>query len=327
MANTYYAGGVGARAKMAIGVSGGSFTTMDFVEFTPGIVKNYSDGSVRSMRGSLDHNSICVTEGLLHVRFRTRFWMTAAKLVALLPCLGFSNGGSGDTWTIQDAIPQSTMIFTPDGSPDNTFTGIMPSDFVIAGQKGGDPVFVDIGWVGSGWTQQTNGTYNYGSLVDGYPYAFGITANTGYAATLTLGSPYSLTLAMPQVRIQMNYKLAIEYNNSTTSTNILPTDHELTVSTSVLYDTSSGFTSLVTKPLGVPSSVVPDTVGCTFNWNLQNQAGGSSNQTQIAIANVKPMARFPRIVKNDFNRLPVNFLAFATNSTASMIITNVSSGV
>jgi len=325
MTNSYYAGGVGARAKMAIGLTGSTLTTMDFVEFSPGIVKNYADGSTKAMRGTLDHNSISVTEGLLHVRFRTRFWVTAAKMNTLLLSLGFT--ASGDTWTIGDAIPQSTMVFTPDGSPDNTFAGLMPSDFVMAGQKGSDPNFIDIGWVGSGWTQAANGTYSYPTITEGYPYAFGVTPNTGYAATFTLGSPYSLNLFVPQVRVQMDYKLAVEFNNSTVATSILPTDHVLTVSTSCLYDTADGFTNLVTLPLGIPSSTAPDVTGCSFAWDMKNLYGGSQNQTQVSIANVKPTARFPRIVKNDFNRLPLNFLAFASGSTPSMVITNVSSGV
>jgi hypothetical protein len=326
MSDSLFCCGIGALSKLAIGKTGSSFNRLDFLDFTPQIIKEYADGSKRAIRGSLDHSSVTVAEGPLHLRFRTKFWLTAAKMDLLLPSLGFTV--SGDTWTIQDSIPESTVILTPSGAPDNTFTGCIPSDFVMQGQKGQNPILIDIGWIGSQWTQQTNGTYSYGSLNEGFPYAFAVTPNTGYADTITLGSPYSNTLAVPMFRVQMDFHTLVEHNNSVFATNICPSDHDLSVSTSTIYTTCDGTTNLITLPLGAPSSAVPDVAGCSLTWNLQNQAGGSNNQTQLVIANVKPSVRFPRVVKNEYNRLPINFGGFAVpGGAASMVFTNVSSGV
>ena len=323
MANSYFGGTAGAFCKMSLGLTGSTLTHMDFIEFKPQIVKMYSDGSVRAMRGSLDRNAIAVAEGPLHVRFRTAFWLTAAKLDILLLSLGFTV--STDTWTLADAIPQSTMIFTPGSLADNTFTGMIPTDVVFYGQKGGQPNAVDIGWIGSDWTQQANGTYTHLTLLEGYPYAFGVTPNTGYAASFALGSPYSNTLGLPQARVSIDYKTVVEFNNSAVATYIQPTDHEVTVSTSAIYE--AGTNNLITLPLGAPSSAVPDVTGASFTWNMNNQAGGSNNQSQIVVAKVMPMARFPRIVKHDLARLPLNFLGFASGGTASVVITNIAAGV
>jgi len=308
--------GVGALSKLAMGKTNSTLTRMDFIRFVPQVVKTLSDGSVKTIRGTLDHMETSVAQGLLHVRFRTVMYMTAAKMDIILPMLGFTE--VANVYTLGDVIPESTLVLAPGSAPEHTFTGLMPSDWIISGQKGADPIMIDIGWVGKTWAQNPSGTYSFGALTEGYTYPFAA-QGTGQAATITLGAPYSQTLAMPQVKFAVDNKLVVEFNNSITATNICPTDREIVIGTSALYSTCDGNDDLFSIPMG------GNVAGATFSWDLQRTVG-TNNQTTINVANVKPIARMPRIIKNDFNRLPLNFNGYATPSTAALMITNINAG-
>lgn len=299
---------------------------MDFLNFRPQIVKVLADGAVKAIRGTLDHQATSVAEGVLHVKFRTSLWLTPEKMAILMLSLGFT--AAGTTWTMGDVIPDSTIVLTPGGGPDWTFTGCIPSDFIISGQKGPDPIMIDIGWVGKTMTSLAGGTYTYGTMLEGNPFAFA-TQGTGNANTVTLGAPYSQTIKTPQIKLYMDYHLVVETNNSVTATNICPTDHDMTIGMSAMYSNCDATLALLDLPIGgqSPTTATPlsgDVAGCTLVWNLQRLlADGKNSQFQVSIPNVKPVAQFPRIVKNDYNRLPLNLKCFASGATAMFTALNI----
>lgn len=300
---------------------------MDFLTFEPNIIKTLADGSVKAIRGSLDHQQATVAEGMLSVKFRTKFWLTAAKMDVILLSLGFSQ--STNTFTVSDSIPQTTFVVGPAGGNEFTFPGCIPSDWNVSGQKGQDPILLDVGWIGTSMAQASAGTFFVSqtspAMTEGYPYAWA-TAGSGMANTVTLGSPFSETLLMPQIKLSVNNHLITESNNNIFVTNICPADREITVQGSVLYQSCSPSTlSLLTTPLGTwngSSGTAADVSGCSFDWVLQRLAASNNNSTEFAIANVKLIARAPSIRKNEFNRLPIFMKGFATDAAASLIITN-----
>lgn len=322
--------GIGAFSKLAIGKTGSTLTRMDFLNFVPNIVKVLADGSTKAIRGTLDHQATSVAEGVLHVRFKTTFWVTPDKMAILMLSLGFT--ASGDTWTMGDVIPDSTIVLTPGGAEDFTFTGCIPANFIISGQKGVDPQMIEINWVGKTMTSLAGGTFSYGTMLEGYPFAYA-TQGTGNANTVTLGSPYSTTIKSPQIKLYMDYHLIVEFNNSVTAVAICPSDHDMTIGMSALFSNCDGTMPLLDLPVGgqSPTTATPlsgNVVGSTLVWNMQRLLPDTNNsQCQISLANVKPIAQFPRIVKNDLNRLPLNFRAYASGSTAMCTILNVIDGV
>lgn len=316
-------GGVGALCKLAIG-SSASQTRMDFLQFTPQIVKTLADGSTRAIRGTLDHQSTSVAEGLLHIRFRTSMWMTAPKLDVLLPQLGFT--AVGNVYTLGDAIPDTTVILGPPGTKEHTFKGCVPTDFVIHGQHGSDPIYIDIGWIGRTWEEDDNGTFFVSQtdppMQEGYVYPFAAGQAPNNASTLNI---LGQALAFPQFRLSLDYKTLVEFNNSITATNVMPSDHVLNFATSCLYnpaDADSGTGS--TEPLfDIPMSGDVDGASLTLNFRRAAPFTTPANyQTQIVVANAKLIARPPRIVKSDFTRLPINAQGYAVGSTPLLVITN-----
>ena len=310
--------GVGALSKLAIGLASGTPTRMDFVNFSAQIVRTLSDGSTRAIRGTLDHINTDVATGLLHIKFRTTMLMTSAKMDVLLPCLGFTT--SPTPWTIGDSLPLTTVVVGPSGSSyEDTYVNCVPTDFVITGQKGDSPVMIDIGWVAQSWTQATAGTFFVSqtspAMTEGYIYPFAA-QGTGNASTLNL---LGQSLAFPMFRLKMDYKVVVEFNNSTTATNLCPTDHELTFSTSALYTNCDGNQALWNAASGPASG---DTTGASLTLNLQRTVSSTAYQTQFVVANAKLLARAPNIVKNDFIRLPVNVVGYATSGTPLLVVTN-----
>ena len=355
-----YSDGAGALTKFAIGPGPSSaqtsnnwttstcanVTRMDLLDFQPNIVKVLSDGSVKAIRGTLDHQQLSVAQGILHVRFRTKMYLTATKMNTLLPLLGFNTStsspvaGTAYVWTLGDPLPAqgtnvcnpATIIMAPPGANEDIYYNCYPSDWVIEGQKGADPITIDIGWVGQQWYQQTGATFFTSAttppLVEGYTYPFA-TTGTGNSAAVTIGSGLagsgSVTLEMPMVRLSCDYKLAVEFLNSLTATNIVPTDHELKIGTSALYPIVDATTNATYLWNGVNGPMTGDVSGASFAWNLERatvSGGASFDQTQFSVANIKSIARSFVFKKHDLVRLPLQFEGYASGSTALLQITN-----
>lgn len=306
--------GVGALSKLAIGLSSGDPTRMDFIRFQPNITKTLSDGSVHAIRGALDHRQEAAAEGLLHIKFRTSFYLTAAKMDVLLPCLGFSE--STDVWTLGDTLTDSTIVVGPSGAPEDTYTGCVPTDFVITGQKGSDPVHIDIGWVGKSWSTASAGTFftsqSSPAMTEGYVYPFAVSGAGNTSSLNILGQ----SLAFPMFRLSMNYHILEEFNNSVTATNLCPSDHDLKFATSALYSTCDSNTGLWTTPMA------GTTTGASLTLDFQRTISALIYQTKFVVANAKLIARAPEIKKTDYNRLPINAVGYATSGAALLVITN-----
>lgn len=320
--------GAGALSKLAIGPHGGTITRMDFIDFDgKDIVKVLSDGGERAIRGTLDHIDTDATEGMLYVQFRTKMYLTSAKMAFLLPALGFTAGSSSSSssgtqtpFTLGDTIPYSTVIVGPAGTDEYTLDNCVPTDWVISGQKGVDPITIDIGWMGQTLTHAAAGTFFVSqtspAMTEGYVYPYAQGANN--TTSMTFGSPYSATAHFFQFKLAMNYKVVREFNNSVTATNLCPTDHDLKLGTGLLFSSCDSTEQYFDTPITSATSAQSATVTLDF----ERIVGSSNYKTSIAIAAAKLVPRFPAIIRNDLNRLPVLAQCYATASTAMLIITN-----
>lgn len=318
---TTYCCGVGALAKLGIGPKGGTVTRMDFIDFKPTkIVKTISDAGEHAIRGTLDPINTDVGEGIQFVQFRTRFYLTSAKWVLLMPLLGFDNGGSGDLWTLKDSLTESTIIVGNANADEHTYDGCVPTDWAVVGQKGTDPVHVDIGWIGKTFATAANGTFftsqTSPAMTEGiiYPYATGVNNTTTF--TVNGGT----TVSMPQIKLAMDYKIVDEFLSSVTATNLCPTAHKLTIASSALYSTCDGTTALFTTPQA--GTITGGAVVVGFSTTLN-----SGNTTTFTVANAKFVSRPPHITKNEFERLPINMVGYATSGAALLTCNNIVAGV
>jgi len=311
---TAYCCGAGAMSRLAIGLSSGTPTRMDFIDFNPtGIVKAIVDGGKKAIRGTLDPIDTDVAEGLQFVKFRTRMWLTAAKMDILLPCMGFTE--VSDVFTLGDTLAAVKVIVGPAGAKEQVYDNCVCSDWKVIGQKGSDPILIDIGWIGKTAVEQNNATFftsqSSPAMTEGYVYPF--PDGTNNATTLNL---LNQTVTFPQCVLSMDYHIIQEFNNSVTATNLCPSAHDLTFQTSALYSNCDSTEPLYSTPLAGTIT------GNALTLNFQRTVGTDNYQTQFVIANAKAIARPPRIVKNDYNRLPIHMQGFASGSTALLVVTN-----
>lgn len=301
--------GTGALSKLSIGPSGGTLSRMDFIEFIPTrLIKVLSDGSKNVIRGTLDHGSIHPSEGMAWVEFRTTMYMTAAKNDVLFPLMGMAESPT-DTFTLADALTAGKVVVTPNGGKDHTFDNAFVSKWMVHGQKGTDPIRIDIDWCALSWAEAALGTYTHGTIVEGHPYAF---AGQG-SMTLEGATRY-----FNQVRLGLDYHLITEHNNSIYPTNICPSDHDLSFGTGVLYSTCDSSTDLYTVPMTTATAATGSQL--TLAWS--RAVGAATYSTNFVVGNVKLTPRYPGIKKNAFNRLPIFGKGYAVGSAALLISVN-----
>jgi hypothetical protein len=315
---------IGATSKLAIGSSAGTPTRMDFIDFLPaGTVKMIADGGLKAIRGTLDPIDNDIAEGMLFVRFHTRMWLTSAKMDILLPQMGFTESPT-DTFTLVDAIdPSKIIVGNGTVNKEYTYDGCIPTDWKIRGQKGRDPIMLDIGWVGKTWAESVAGTFftsqSSPAMTEGYIYPFPDGSNNNTTATYTLNSA-DVALEFPQVLLSMDYGVIDEFNNSLTATYLCPTKHELKFGTSAFYGNGSSCTGqevLVDIPLAGDV-----TKGGKLVLDFQRTVGANNNETKFTVAALKLLARPPRIVKGDFLRLPIDGIGVATGTTPLLVVVN-----
>lgn len=309
--------GVGATSKLAIGLmADANPTRMDFNHFYGDrVIKTLSDGSSQTIRGTLDRVDKNVAEGMLHVRFRVKMWMSALKNEKLLQCMGLTNVST--LWTLGDTLPPCKVIVGPSGAPEVTYNDCIVTDWFVSGQKGQNPIQIDIGFVGKTRTTAAAGTFFVSqtnpALVEGYVYPY---PDGTYSVTRfnVLGADRYF----PLFRLGLDYHVIEEFNQSVVATNLCPTDHDLTFGASSLYSVCDSSTDLLSIPMS------GDTSGGPLTIDLEREVEGDTFETIFNIANAKLIARDPSIVKNDFNRLPIMARGFATDSEPLLKITNVS---
>lgn len=310
--------GLGATSRLAIGLSADTPTRMDFIEVhSTKVIKTLSDGSSKTIRGTLDPVEVNVAEGMLFIRFRTRLWITAAKMAILLPCLGAVNT-SGNIWTLEDSIAPSKIIVGPSGAPEVTYDGAIPTDVIWEGRKGSDPQMMDIGWIAKTRVPATAGTFFISQtspvMLEGYVYPY---PDGQY--NVTRFNLEGLDRQFPLYRLALDFGTIDEFNQSVTATNLCPTKHDLTFSASSLYSVCDSTTDLLSTPMS------GDVTGDELVIDLERIVGATTYETIFTVANVKLIAQDPNIKKNDFNRLPINGKGYATVSSPMLTITNKAS--
>ena len=294
----------GALAKLSI-----AGTRMDFIEFTPQIVKALSDGSEKAIRGTLDHQKNSATEGLLHVKFKISFFMTALKNDVLLPLLGMAESPT-DTFTLGDTHPTATIVLGPNGNAEQTYTEALCTKWVVTGTRGGDPVRLDTWWTAKTITEAAAGTtfisQTNPALIEGFAYSF------LHGTAIFAGE----TRKFYNFSLGADYREVVEYLNNTTASSVCVSDHALSFSCGVLWDICSGNEELWTSPLS------GDTTGSQLTLSFSRTVGAATYSTTFVVANFKLIARPPRIVKNDLARLSVHGVGFADSSTPMLVVTN-----
>lgn len=306
--------GIGALSKLAIGLHGSTPTRMDFIDFVSKNVKSLVDGSEKAIRGTLDPIDTNVAEGVLFVQGRIRMWMTPQKNDILLPCFGFTESPT-DTFTLGDSLPACKLIVGPSGSNEITYDNCLVTDWTMMGQKGSDPILLDIGWMGTTREPATAGTFFVSqtnpSMVEGYalPYPDG-------SASITRFNYLNIDRYFPMFRLSMDYGVIREFNQSVNATKLCPTKHELTFSTNALYSTCDSTTDLLETPM------TGDVSGDDLVIDLQRVVGSATYRTIVTVANAKLIASDPSIRKNDWVRLPINIRGYATGATPLLSILN-----
>ncbi len=289
--------GSGALSNLAIGLSSNTPTRMDFTHvYGITVVKTLSDGSSQTIRGRLNRTEQNVGEGVLIVRFRVVMWLTNPKFNILLPCMGFTNVST--LWTLVDALPEVKVIVGPAGAPEVTYDGCVVTDWNVIGRKGGDPIAIDIGFIGKTRTPHTAGTFftstTSPTLVEGWIYEF---PDGSFNRTqFSLGGA---TRLFPIFKLGLNYHVIDEYLNSVTATNLCPTDHDLTFGTNSLYTVCDSTDDLLSEPMS------GDTTGDPLVIDLQRTVDATTYITTFNVANLKLIARDPDITKTRFNMLPI----------------------
>lgn len=310
--------GTGSASKIALGLSAGSPTRLDFTHFYGDrVVKTLSDGSSQTIRGTLDRTEQNVAEGMLHVIFRVRMWMTALKNVVLLPCMGFTNVST--LWTLGDTLPACKVIVGPAGAPEITYDGCYVSDWFVMGQKGQNPIMIDIGFIGKTRVENPAGTFfisqSNPAMTEGWVYGYPDGTYSTTRFNLLGADRY-----FPMFRLGLNNGIVTEFNQNTNATNICPTDHDLTFGASSLYSVCDSSTDLVTEPMS------GDTTGGPLTIDLERTVEATTYETIFNVANAKLIARDTSITKNDFNRLPIMARGYALAAGGPMLtITNVAS--
>lgn len=298
---------VGALSKLAIGG-----TRIDFIDFDPvRVVRTLSDGSEKAIRGTLDHGSTAVASGIVYVDFRIGLYVTKQKMDLLLPIMGMPESPS-DTFKLGSTLPETTVILGPAGSPEVTFAGAKVGRWVMRGTRGSDPVRLDLWFRAKTRAENPAGTFFISNtnpaMTEGPLYSF-------TAGTMNLKGA---TRYFHQFAIGMDYRLAVEFNNSVTATSICPTDHGISVGTGLLYSTCDGNTDVVTDPFADG-----DIEGDSFELEFTRLYNAQTYTTGVSIGNVKLIPSQPGVQnKFDFLRAAINGRGYAVGTSPAMIFNN-----
>lgn len=291
---------VGSNAKLSINGTRVNFTSFDGSR----VAKSLTDGSVRAIRGEFDHTNTDVVDGLLFANYRVTMHLTSAKAALLLPLMGFTVSGVTPpvTHTITDTLTEFDTVLTTDGGLDFTFDDGKVGRWMITGQKGTEPIRLELEIACKNMTTAAVGTFTHGAMTSGSPYAF-------HAATLLTGADTQL---FDRFALAVDHGLIVEHNNSQTATQICGSDREITLGTSFPFSTCSDTTDFVTGPL----AGLVDTTGTLTLTN-------STLSTKFELASLIQTMTVPSVhKKKELTRLPLHWRGYKTSSTASIRVTN-----
>lgn len=291
---------VGSNAKLSINGTRVNFTSFDGSR----VVKTLTDGSVRAIRGEFDHTNADVVDGILFANFRITMHLTSAKAALLLPLMGFTTSGVTPpvTHTTTDTLTEFDTVLTTDGGLDFTFEDAKVGRWMITGQKGTEPIRLELDCTAKNLVTAAAGTFTHGSMTSGSPYAFDKT-------TLTHNSNSQL---YDRFALVVDHGLIVEHNNSQTATQICGSDRVITLGTSFPFSTCSDTTDFVDNPLAGLSDAAG--VLTMTNGNLS---------TSFALASLIQTLTIPSVNrKKELTRLPLHWRGYKTASTASIRVTN-----
>lgn len=268
----------------------------EFLRIQEHTVRELVDNGDLAIRGVLDHSKERVTLGRLHIGFTVTMNPSPAELDVLLPYMGFSESPT-DTFTDTDTISSFTAVIDR-VTKVHTYTGCKIGRVVFSGQRGSQPIAVQIQILGTGFSEGTD----FGSptaLDTDIVYAF-------HEGTLTARSA---STAFDRFQWVRDCHLEVQWNNSATPTAVCPTNRTNIVSVSTPY--TSDESGLFTTPLSASAGAA-----LTLAWTRAGQS------TSVAFANAKEIARPPSIMGKGLIRLPVTWQCFKSGSSAAVVVTH-----
>lgn len=270
---------------------------MEFLRIRELTVRELVDNGDQAIRGILDHVKERVTLGRLHIGYEVTMNPSPAELDVLLPLMGFTESPT-DTFTDTDTLTTFTSIIDR-VTKVHTYTSCKIGRAVFSGQRGSQPIALTMQILGTGFSEGASGSFSASAIDTDICYAF-------HEGTL---SARSASRAFDRFQWVRNHHLQVQWNNSTTPTEICATQRTNTLSFSTPYTSSES--DLFTTPLSAATGAA-----ATLAWSRSGQS------TSVAFANLKEIAAPPPIPGKQEIRLPVNFRAYKSGSTAAVIVTH-----
>lgn len=277
-----------------ISFNGQAFEFYNVREFT---MRELVDNGRQAIRGILDHVAERVTLGRLIVGFEADIDPSPSELDVLLPLMSFSESPT-DTFTIGDTYSTFTSIIDR-VTKVHTYTNCKFGRVILSGQRGSMPIKMRVQVLGTGFSEGDAGSFSATAIDTDFVYAF-------HEGTLTLRSS---SRAFDRFQLVMDPHLQVQWNNSTTATEICPTDREIILAVNTPYTSSES--ALFTTPLSSATGAAG-----TLAFSRGNKS------TSIAFANLKEIARPPNIPGKTEIRLPITMRAYKSGSTAAVIVTH-----
>jgi hypothetical protein len=216
----------GAATRLWLGTQQFRFLRLDTEETQNPVITDVSQDTIR---GSLDPHDDDVVSDVRVNRFTVRMQPNPAEWLALLPLLGFTNGGSGGTWNLVTNF--TTMLHTvwvDYQTEQHKLTEAIIDKMVGRCSKGGTPLTLDLSFIAK--VESTDSNLPSSNILAGRPYMM------KHATTLTLeGGSHTPNM----VAWGIDHHVDAEYNNSETATDNCPATRQVFFATSVPYFTSA----------------------------------------------------------------------------------------
>lgn len=269
---------------------------VEFISIRELTVRELVDNGQIAIRGVLDHSKERVSLGRLIIGFEFTANPSPAELDVYLPLWSFSQSPT-DTFTISDSYSTFTSVIDR-VTKVHTYTNCKMGRTVLSGQRGTQPIMLTQQILATGFSEGTD--FGSPTAIDtDICYAF-------HEGTFTYsGTGY----AFDRFQLVIDPHLEVQWNNSSTPTEICPTNRETTLSLNTPYTSSES--TLFTTPLSSAAGAA-----ASLAFSRANQS------TSIAFANLKPIARPPGIPGKRQIRLPMHFRAYKSGSTAAVIVTH-----
>lgn len=270
------------------------------------------NGSQESICGRFRHIAARNSRGIIVPRLHIKMQPTPQELDLLLPMLGFTE--STDVFTPTDDFSSMTNmdVELDYGDSVHTYANGIPDKVILRAAKG-IPWELEIQAFFDNITVDDGGTAS-GSAIAGSTTSYSLTG----LSTLTLNSA---TEALQSGIVVIDYKAAVQHNNSYFPTSIRPTERLVYFIPDLPY--TSDEVALLSAFTGEADAVSPGDAPSVsgFSGSLVFASGGLS--TTIAFNNLAPPELTPPSIpgKEEIRYRPW-LQAFGTSSTAEITITN-----